>query len=240
METRAVGHYIWTRTAVQTWLMVLTLTMALWATAEAATPQYTFTKINLGVGQATELAVTGMGPTGLLVGTYYDPVGGKVLGFRGLGTAFRALYDLMPQAINAQGQIVGFYWAGGDDGKQEGAGFICGPRAINNVGDIVGDCHGSTPAWALVDGAFHEIQVPGARDTTPLTITDQRQVGGTFCRVDDTCSGFILTLVTGTYQQVDVPGAWRTEVRVIDTARKRLTVNSAGPEGWQAYFAKKR
>jgi hypothetical protein len=132
METRAVRHHAWLHTAVQTWLMstfVFTLTLSLWVTAEADTT-YRFTPVELNAGDGADPVVTGMAPSGLFIGSYYDPIGGGVPGFRGLNRASQMLPTLQPQAINAAGTIVGLYWAGGDFGQQVEAGFILSGSAF--------------------------------------------------------------------------------------------------------------
>jgi hypothetical protein len=112
----------------------------------------------------------------------------------------------------------------------------CGATAIKTHEDIVGDCKRSF-RWALADGVFHKLEVPGTRQTIPLTITDQGHIGGTFCRIEDTRSGFILA--NGVYQQIDVPGASYTEVSGIDAKRQRIVVNARVGENLQAYVGKK-
>jgi hypothetical protein len=106
----------------------------------------------------------------------------------------------------------------------------CGARSINNHGDVVGG-GAEEGGWAWVGGVFHQLRVPGNTYMLPLTINDKREIGGFFCRVDETCSGFVLR--NGVYEQVDVEGynSTYTEVVGIDPKTGRLAVNAQGNGG---------
>jgi hypothetical protein len=110
-------------------------------------------------------------------------------------------------------------------------------RSINNRGDIVGQQ--SSLGWALIGGVYTQIQMPGNDgNTLPLTINDNREIGGYFCRLDETCSGFILS--NGVYQQIDVPGAFRSEVVAIHPKTGTIAVNAdVGDDGLRGYLGTK-
>jgi hypothetical protein len=187
----------------------------------------------------------------VLVGNFTDsnnldaPEAGFVMG----GTTFRAIS--LPGAsvtraygINNAGTIVGGATLNSDSRGRAfridpggtvtfinppfGASSHYSARSINNHGDIVGQ--NSSLGWAWVGGVFSELRMPGNdANTLPLTINDKREIGGVFCRTDETCSGFILT--NGVYQQIDVPGAVHTAVVGIDAKTGRLAVNATSPHG---------
>jgi hypothetical protein len=194
-----------------------------------------------------------------IVGTYIsstDEIGQPFYsGFLDTPSDFTAVHvpdsrDTTAKGVNAQGTIVGdaFMWADHRNHAYvtnvNGADFQFleppfpsstgyGATGINNLGDIIGGYDGG--GWALVDGTYHQFNVPGGA-TFPLFISDKREIAGVYCVPDGTCYGFILA--NDVYTTVQVPGQRYTEVRAIHPNPKKWTiyVNTGEWDNQQAYI----
>jgi hypothetical protein len=171
METRAVPHHAWTHVAAQTWLtLVITLTLALWHTGEAATP-YSFIGFDAPLDGVTSTSITGVEyASGVVLGIYRD-VYGNVHGWRGNKNTATMLPFQVFEGINRQKWTVGSFRPTPVPGAPPSDlqhGFLntttamipitvpdctqVSARAVNDHGEVVGDCDGSAPAWHWKDG----------------------------------------------------------------------------------------
>ena len=113
-----------------------------------------------------------------------------------------------------------------------------GATAINNHGDIVGGYEDW--GWALIDGFYHNLRVPGSNITLPLSINDARQVGGVFCQPGGYCAGFFYDPTDGTLQTIAVPGATYTEVRAGYKRTGKVAVNATVNGVYRGYIGTRR
>jgi hypothetical protein len=117
METRAVAHYVWMRTAAQTWLhsdrpfmLILGLSVVLWASVASSGTRYSYTTHDLSFPGSSAPEFTGISEQRKLVGTFWDAQGDS-WAFRKQGKTEARLYltghDASPKGINDRGEIVG-------------------------------------------------------------------------------------------------------------------------------------
>jgi probable HAF family extracellular repeat protein len=166
---------------------VLSLVLAL-LVPEVAGAAYTFHTIDVPFAGTSDTVVTGLTAQGASVGAYLD-AGGRDQGFRRTRRGrVLPLLNVTPQAINAQGVIVG--WFVSPTGLQ---GFV------------------------LRDGTFTALSVPPvvgpARTllTEALAINDAGLVVGDYrSGADRQFHGFLYDSVARTFTTVDVPGATLT------------------------------
>lgn len=86
-----------------------------------------------------------------------------------------------------------------------------GPIGINNRGDLAGfyvDGNFKVRGYARINGNFIPVDYPGSTQTWCTTITDNREINGTYFDAEGYQHGFILR--NGQYQTIDVPFAART------------------------------
>jgi uncharacterized membrane protein len=129
--------------------------------------------------------------------------------------------------INDLGDIVGSFNGNGSNfgfllhkGKLTiisfpGAAGGTGSASINNQGVVVGQYHLSEEETAdhgfmWKNGAFTNIQVPGARSTTPNKINNNGDIVGTFLDANFDQHGF--SFDKGVYRTIDHPGGSSTQL----------------------------
>jgi len=205
----------------------------------SATPQYTFSSVDVPAELGAFTSAYGINNAGVLVGNFVT-VDGKLDGFllqKGLFTDVivpgvasddrGALND-----VNDLGQAVGAF-ADGETGivhsfvRSKGGGFtvlqdvpdvvLTEATAINNVGDIVGfffDAGFIPHGFILRGGVYTPYDYPGSTRTLLTRINDRGQITGIRRDPDAHRRGFVLQ--DGVTTTIDVPGSRNTRTHGIN------------------------
>lgn len=163
----------------------------------------TISTYDIAIEDATSTRLTGINDNGVLVGTYVDG-SGKLISFQDDQGVITTTGELVHNAINNLGQIVGVYCPDSTSNRgylYENGVIITVPDEnmpsqawdINNAGIIVGDFTSSgTLGFMLVDGEVIVFDYPGADSGTYLTgINDLGTVVGIY---QDTSLGYYRSL----------------------------------------------
>jgi hypothetical protein len=266
MKTRAVPHHAWMHVAAQTWLtVVITLTLALWYPAEADT-SYSFIGFDAPLPGVVSTTITGVDyKSGQLVGEYTD-VHGNRHGWRG-NRNVATMVPLLPiSGVNRRKWTVGSFVApgGGRHGfLLKGTELIpitvpgcvdVYANAVNEAGEVVGDCGWLGPVWHWKDGAVTVIPPPDegggceqfgftARgiDTTGVIVGACADGGYTFHHGvytmfnGDTRTPFQV-LKNGVMSFVAYPGAQGTVVTAVHPTNGRIWGDWWGSDGLSHAF----
>jgi probable HAF family extracellular repeat protein len=196
------------------------------------------------MNRAVSSQVNGINASGGLVGNWQDPDGrnhGYLFGkgaFTTLGVPDADSADLHAQALNAQGQVVGFYndtranthhgflWKDGAFTKVDVPDAV-GPHGtsaegINDSGDVVGtfvDSRGGRHGFLLSKGVYTTLDVPtsfNGNSTVAQQVNTAGQIVGFYADASAVFHGFLLN--QGNYTSVDVslPGAKSTQIFSVD------------------------
>jgi hypothetical protein len=231
METRAVGHYQWLHSSVQTWLMLTVIALVWGAHGEAAT-KYNYTRHNtLTFPGAHNISLNGISFQRHLTGTFYD-ASGRVVSFHKVGKQETSIplagYEVAAQGINNDDVIVGhvfildtepesldpraFRYSGGHGEIFEDLWLW--PADINTAGVEVGTFAdpGDLFCYARQGDVFHAFVASSGSWCGVLDVNEATTaMAGWQIAAGNTVEGWVWTQQEG-FKTIIIPGAYATFV----------------------------